>query len=414
MYKHYTWNIFATSTVVTFLASIFVFSQTPVYRATATVVASSKQIQADILYLRSADLIRQIIDDGGIDFSRQSPEGVTQGFGLLSWTQGQAERLYGTRRSRQDKRNLTQGMETIVSRIRENLTIAKGEESMWIDISFDSPDQQLAANVANLVARIYLGLRKPENIERTLSLSRELQLAEKKLLNYLSKNPGAASSAQYLLSSESELEKLQNELTLQRLKIGERTLLLKRLKQKQIENPELVIQDAAMIQDSDLRKARQKKEELAIRRKEMTTRYGVQHLKMIALNAEITEADDLVKQQIRNLLTRLEYQLEAMIRVEQSLVIRILDQKNKQRLLHKLNMRTKALQLDVDTARRNFEVGHPSDTAGEIEFRYSSAAVPINPVKPRITLILISVFLITCALMGGLLYWRKQVSDSEP
>ena len=268
--------------------------------------------------------------------------------------------------------------------------------------------------MANLVARIYVDLRKPENIERALSLSGELQLAEKQLLDYLSEKPGAASSAQYLLSSESELEKLQNELTLQRLKIGERTLLLTRLKQMQIENPKLVIQDAAMIQDSDLRKARQKKEELAIRRKEMTTRYGVQHLKMIALNAEINEADDLVKQHISNLLARLGYQLEAMIRVEQSLVIRILDQKDKLRLLHELNMRTKALQLDVDTARRNFEVGHPSDAAKEIEFRYSSAAVPIYPIKPRTTLILVSVFLITCALMGGLLYWRKQVSDSEP
>ncbi|MCZ6502722.1 MAG: hypothetical protein O6945_09440 [Gammaproteobacteria bacterium] len=284
---------------------------------------------------------------------------------------------------------------------------------MWIDISFDSPDQQLSANVANLVARTYLGLDYPENIERTLALSRELELAEQELLDYISEKPGAESSAHHLLSLESELEGLENELTSQRIEIAEQKVILTRLKQLRIENPELMAQDAVMIQDPDLSKTRQKKEELAIRWKEMATRYGSQHLKMIALNAEITETDYLLSQQTTNVLARLEDQLQAMIRVEQSLVLRISDQKDRQKSLHVLDTRTKVLRLDVDTARRNFEVGYSNDGSRKNEFRFSAAAVPNDPTTPRVTLILFSFFLTTGLLMVILIYWKEHVSVSE-
>ncbi|MEE8234184.1 MAG: hypothetical protein V3R41_05855, partial [Gammaproteobacteria bacterium] len=291
MYKRYAWDIFATSTVVTFLASIFVFGQTPVYRATATVVANGEQIQADILYLGSADLIQKIVDRGEIDFPRQISDPAAQGFGFMSWIPGHADKPYTARSARQDDGGFA--AEYIVSRLQENLTVAKGEKSMWIDISFDSPDQQLAANVANLVARTYLGLDDPKDIERTLALSRELELAEKELLDYISEKPGAESSAHHLLSLESELEGLENELTSQRIEMSEQKIILTRLKPLRIENPDLMAEDAVMIQDPNLSKARQKKEELAIRWKEMATRYGSQHLKMIALNAEIAETEFL-------------------------------------------------------------------------------------------------------------------------
>lgn len=412
MYKRYAWNIFATSTVVTFLASIFVFSQTPIYRATATVVANGEQIQADILYLGSADLIQKIVDSGEIDFSRQISDPATQGFEFMSWIPG-LEKFYSGRSDRLDDGGFAYTSEYIVSQIQENLTVAKGEKSMWIDISFDSPDQQLSANVANLVARTYLGLDYPENIERTLALSRELELAEQELLDYISEKPGAESSAHHLLSLESELEGLENELTSQRIEIAEQKVILTRLKQLRIENPELMAQDAVMIQDPDLSKTRQKKEELTIRWKEMATRYGSQHLKMIALNAEITETDYLLSQQTTNVLARLEDQLQAMIRVDQSLVLRISDQKDKQKSLHVLDTRTKVLRLDVDTARRNFEVGHSNDVSRKNEFRFSAAAVPKDPTTPRVTLILFSFFLTTGLLMVILIYWKEHVSVSE-
>ena len=414
MYKHYAWNIFATSTVVTFLASIFAFSQTPIYRATATVVVNGEQIQANMLYLRSSDMIRNIVDRGETVFSRLIPDGATQGTGLSSWIHRQAETFYGTRSPRQNHGGITQSWETIVPQIQENLTIETGENPMWIDISFDSPNQQLAAEVVNLIARTYISLNEPEDIESSLDLSQKLALAEKELLDYLSKNPVAESSAHNLRSSEAELETLQDELTPLRLEISEQKIVLTQLRQLRLENPDLVAQDSVMLQDPILSKARQKREELALRWKEMTTRYGVQHLKMIALKAEITKPDHLFNQQITNGLTRLEQRLKAKIRVEQSLANRIPVEKKKQKSLRLLSMRTKALQLDVDTARRNFEIGHPSDASRGNKFRYSSAAIPIHPIKPNTTLILFSVFLTTSLLMGVLLYWKEQFSDSEP
>ena len=55
-YVRQAWNILATSTIITLLAATFVLSQTPIYRATATIPSRTSDDSIVLWSIQAADL----------------------------------------------------------------------------------------------------------------------------------------------------------------------------------------------------------------------------------------------------------------------------------------------------------------------------------------------------------------------
>ena len=168
----YKWSILGFCLVVALLTTLYVFSLTPIFRATATILIEAQEekvISIEQVYglstnneyfetqnqiLQSRDLAEKVIDALHIskhpefDSERQEPGIMDR---IKSWLPAgwmQAEKTEPP--SAQDLRN------GIVAAFQGQMEVTPIRNSQLININFESSDPVLAANVPNKLADIYI------------------------------------------------------------------------------------------------------------------------------------------------------------------------------------------------------------------------------------------------------------------
>ena len=153
------WNSVLTALVVSVLAGLFVAAMPPVYRATAIVKGDAE----DMLLVSSGELLAEVMDTTAVPVEH-----------LYGWFERYSE---------------TGGEGPTV--LRQKLTVSKGSEINWINISVEGSHQDSVSQLANALARAFLD-RVRQN-ELTVSAKEKLfepvEKADEDIALFLSRHP---------------------------------------------------------------------------------------------------------------------------------------------------------------------------------------------------------------------------------
>ena len=174
--QRFKWRIISLASVITLLAAVIVFSITPQYKATATLLIQAEQANVvsieevygfdssrqDYLFtqfeiLKSKEIARRVVEKLNIvDHPEFDPDKQPQQFSLMNKLKAllpflpqQLELL-----SEQDKLRIRK--RKVIEEFISRLTISPIRKTQLVNISFVSASPVLAADVSNLLAEVYI------------------------------------------------------------------------------------------------------------------------------------------------------------------------------------------------------------------------------------------------------------------
>jgi uncharacterized protein involved in exopolysaccharide biosynthesis len=368
-YFKIAWNAFLTSTVVTLVSGLFILGMPQVYRATATVPGSAE----GSLIVTSAELLNDVIGSTKFDPAQ-----------LGSWQEDWLDRKT-----------------TDIVLLQQSLNVSR-DPTGWINISIEAQDSHLAAELANAIAESYIDRVRQLAItpEVKLALSEEIESAEAALADFQNAHPilrNPVTTQQKIDRRESDnatrLANLENELAL----IDQNLSLLQ---SGDIE---------PVARDQGVHRALQQRDRQLLTRAQLTTRYGAEHKKMIAAEAEVQTAERLLQEEVRLATHRLREKrqsVEAQVAAAREEAVSIVDSRAE---LNLLVSEFELLEIAREAAIRRYESGGVQDDT----YHYSAAVPPDNSLGISQAQMLLMVFVLTFIFVSVLMTLRPLDETDE-
>ena len=361
LYLHILWNALLTSIVVSLISSLFLLAASPTYLATATVSGSSEEM----LLLTSADLLAAVLEGNDVQVRH-----------LENWKDTWLERKTSD-----------------IILLRQSLTLSHRSETGWIEITIEARDPETATLLANAIAQEYvLGVRRfSASPEQRLLLAENVTAIEDERLVYIKDNLAARdlSRAQNTLDQQFDELLTEEQRLRQAVDAGSQQLVL-------INSGDM----STLSKETGVQRALKRRDQLRLDRAQLIPRYGDRHKRMIAINAEIATAENMLAEQVR------ESELRVKLRVDQlakSLVTLGSEKQGiaaEQDALDQITLDMKVFEDKHGAALRAYESGGADDDAN----RYSAAIVPDNSLGlsqiQLLALIFIGSFLVTALLLA--------------
>lgn len=361
LYLHILWNALLTSIVVSLISSLFLLAASPTYLATATVSGSSEEM----LLLTSADLLAAVLEGNDVQVRH-----------LENWKDTWLERKTSD-----------------IILLRQSLTLSHRSETGWIEITIEARDPETATLLANAIAQEYvLGVRRfSASPEQRLLLAENVTAIEDERLVYIKDNLAARdlSRAQNTLDQQFDELLTEEQRLRQAIDAGSQQLVL-------INSGDM----STLSKETGVQRALKRRDQLRLDRAQLIPRYGDRHKRMIAINAEIATAENMLAEQVR------ESELRVKLRVDQlakSLVTLGSEKQgiaDEQDTLDQITLDMKVFEDKHGAALRAYESGGADDDAN----RYSAAIVPDNSLGlsqiQLLALIFIGSFLVTALLLA--------------
>lgn len=266
------WGILFLATLITLLSILIVFSITPVYKATSTLLIEQQQskmpsiediyglagqnweyYQTQLELLKSRKLAEQVISALKL---KEKPEflpkegGFSPVASLRQWLSATVKKYLvqdqGSSEEKDNSHNL------IVAAFQERLTAELIKDTQLITLSFESEDPELAAEVANALGLAYIDDQLASRVDMTRQatiwmeqrlkvLKEKLQISDQELQAYKEQH-GLIDVKGVSTLTEQELDELTTQLIQARSKYNE---LGKRYGAK---NPKMIAADAELKQ----------------------------------------------------------------------------------------------------------------------------------------------------------------------
>lgn len=386
--KNYKWKILSLTLIIGLLTALFVDSpQQPIYSSTARLlietdptnviaieevsgVSSDRHFETQLKILTSRKLLEKLVDklklvshpafapkqksDSDWHWSEWLPTAWHK------WFIGTNSVVSAPPPTPEERRK------AIVNTIIKNLSVIPVRGTQLVDISFESPDAQLAAIIPNSLADVYIendlqakfAITKKAAAwlnKRLKELRNNLRQSEKKLQNYMQRQNIVDVSGIKSIAVR-QIDEIASNLISARLRLIEAELVYKQVRQfrgksnKNIESLPVIL-NHTLIQEM-------KAVELAAGRRlsEQSQRYGPRHPNIIAAKAELKTAKN-------NTATQIKLVIDGIIKEYQMAVahVRILEQtlKEKKDEIKKLNRKESELlifQREVDVNRQLYEL----------------------------------------------------------
>jgi len=341
------WQVFATTSVITLLSSVFVFSITPIYRATAYL---PKQQLEDLILVSSARFLNNFVEEGVVRFD--------------DYEQFQASEPISS--------------DQIVSILQGNISFSSSEdEYSWV--SFESPHAIFVADLVNLVSRHYLNMMSGRD---------SADLASSEVLAATADSQGAAS----LQRLSSDLNRIENKirttdtlLAIEGVKLKALQMLVDRLKTSSYFDPR-------SMDDAKLSNMVSTLENLKIEKSTIANRYGSRHSAMLAIETKIASANLDLEQWIIAVRKRQIGELEDAQRQ-----VKGLEAESNALTTERDHVLVKRAALVSETKMTN----QPSPSEW-VQVEFSEAAVPNTPVYPDKPKMIGTIFVVTFLIVTAI------------
>ncbi|WP_445773634.1 GumC family protein [Shewanella sp.] len=421
----FKWRITTFALLVTALTVFVVLSMTPIYSAKSTLLieaAQAKAIKIDEVYGINSGQQEYYLTQFEIIKSRSIAERVFNELDLINHPAfNQPPGWFAELKSQlnfipQEVASDSQASQDItkhqlIDSFAQNISISPVPKTQLVNISFESPDAELAAKVANAIGDTYivsqleakLGMTQKANTwlgGRLEDLRLKLDESEHKLEQFKLEN-GLIDVEGVTALDAKELERLSDEITVARSRKAQADsfmAVVKRYGATDISRLESLPEVTAHLSIQNV-----KREVVLVERKvsELQQIYGPKHPKMIAALAEL----DTVQQNLRKQISRLVQGIEDEAQTAAQTLAALEEQFNQSKGSFQ-NLSTKdtdfqRLLREVDTNRQLFDSFLARQKETEVTGDFDSpvarftdrAVVPLLPEKPKKKVIVILAFI---------------------
>lgn len=413
----FKWRILGFAFVVTFLCALVVFTLTPKYSTSATLLIEAQQaktVSIEEVYgldstrneyfltqfeiLKSKSLSEKVIHRLELT-DKAEFAGDEESFNLKSWIKSLIPFL--PKKQLDDESSAHLQRLTVLDNFSDKLSISPVRKTQLVKISFESEDPKLAAQVVNTLGDTYI----ESHLEAKMGITRKaadwlnirlddlktrLDDSEQKLEKFTLENDLSVVRGVTGLSG-SRLESLEQQLLVEEQKRGEAYSLYSIVTESGRNNLSLLesleeVTSNRTIQDF-------KKEEILVQSKvsELSKVYGPKHPKMISAIAELNSISQKLQDEITNLVSNAENMLATSDKRLEQIKNNLTTARAEHQANRILDNDYRRLKREVDTNRSLYDtfMERTKETSIAADFdsahaRFTDRAiVPVLPSKPR-------------------------------
>lgn len=438
------WRILSLSFVVTLAVILIALSMTPIFEATSSLlieseetnvvsieqvygVDSSRQEYFETQYeiLKSRYIAERVVDKLSLDDNpiivgklNNSDDGVL--ISAVSYVKSLLTFL-----PKSNKPNLTpeelesQEKEKIIDIFIENLRISPVINTQVVKISFLSESPQLAAQIANTVAEVYIESYLEAKFDMTSrattwlndslqGLRAKLEMSEQNLAEFYETEQLVDLDGVVGLAAE-ELQGMSEQLLLLENRLKQNEIIY-----EQVQNFDGNIDELAKIPEvlnhPSIQNVRESELDAERNVSELSKVYGPKHQKMISALAELASIQETLNRQVRALVSGITSEYRQVESQVERLRASVEAAKQEYRKLTTLDSQRKKLQREVDINQQlyNSFFTRLKETSEVEGFETANARIldkakiPINAAKPRKSLIVIAAFIMSLGMGGGI------------
>ncbi|UAL45129.1 polysaccharide biosynthesis tyrosine autokinase [Shewanella inventionis] len=421
----FKWRIITFALLVTTLTVFVVLSMTPIYSAKSTLLIESEQAKAikiDEVYGINSGQQEYYLTQFEIIKSRSIAERVFNELDLInhpafnqppSWFAELKSQLNFIPQEVASDSQASQDIakHKLIDSFAQNISISPVRKTQLVNISYESPDPELAAKVANAIGDTYiisqleakLGMTQKANTwlgGRLEDLRLKLDESEHKLEQFKLEN-GLIDVEGVTALDAKELARLSDEITVARSRKAQADsfmAVVKRYGATDISRLESLPEVTAHLSIQNV-----KREVVLVERKvsELQQVYGPKHPKMIAAIAELKTVQENLRKQISRLVQGIEDEAQTAAQTLMALEEQFSQSKGSFQNLSTKDTDYQRLLREVDTNRQLFDSFLARQKETEVTGDFDSpvarftdrAVVPLLPEKPKKKLIIILAFI---------------------
>jgi len=388
------WTVLGVLVVLVATTALYSFTATPVYKATVQILiertqpqildtreAAAAQIKSEEFYQTQYKLLE----------SRALAKKVADKLNLKSHPL--YADLFRKVPANPDPTQRQQAEERLLDKILKNVEVSPIRNSSLVDVSFFSPDPQLATRVVNTLAQAYieqsLDLRFAASQEAAHWLEQKLAEARKKLedsearLNRYKREQQIVALEDKESITAQKLEQLNRELVAAQTRRLEAEA---RFQEVSAGRPIPEVVNNPLIQTLKGEEAR-----LLAQRSELAQKFGEKHPRMIQISQELAAIRGKIGAETAHIVQSIKNAYQMALNQEANLKKALEEQKNATQDLSERAIQYRVLLRDVETNRALYEnmlkslketTATENLPATNIRIVYP-ASVPDRPVKPR-------------------------------
>ena len=438
------WSILGLTLVVAVLAYLVVSAMRPVYRGTTTLLieqGKSKVVSIEEVYsqglvqreyyqtqaeiLKSDELARKVIAKLGLtrnpDYDpRQSPPGILD---RLSAFGDSAER------SAMGEEN---ALKAVVAQFRSGLQVQLVRNSQLVQVSFSSPDRELAAKVPNTLAETYIENDLDARMAMTQKASEWLRdrmgelrskvdASERTLQDFRDREHIVDVKGVAMSGAGRQLDELTKSLVDARQRKAEAEAAYALVQQIRAGRSQVSYESIPAVLKSPLYQRMKEQEADAEKRvSDAAKRYGPEHPKMIQARAELQAAKENTQRQVEGIVAGLSREFEVARANEAAVAQALAQSKADIQSLNRKEFQLGILERDVEQNRNLYEmfVNRLKETAaaGDMQSTIARvidpATVPVLPYAPKKKDILAVVVVLTLVVSAMLALLLDRLSNT--
>ncbi|MDO6712867.1 polysaccharide biosynthesis tyrosine autokinase [Aliiglaciecola sp. 2_MG-2023] len=428
--KRAKWLIAAVMLVCLLIGGYIAATATPIYQASSKILANPQQPSAapEEQYIASAMVFLFYETQYEIIRSRAIAETVVDKLGLVDSYKKQLLANKGKKASgltatiaeiKQEiaalfGKNVTTAQAKVRSDndikvmlaagIQGGINVSGGQQSQIINISYQSPDPQLATDIINTLGEAYIqfGLESRlgdvKNTEKWLSeqsseLKAQLTASENKLRDFRMQQ-GIVDTSMQQQDANSRLQSLNNQLIRAQTELSTAEELYAQVKNVPA-NSNAFYSLGPVLQNATASGLVKEEARLQSKVDELFERYKEKHPKMISARTELKSVRDSLSREIAKIVERIESDYRLASQQVNNIQRLLTNEKDEIQSLQGSNFTLTSLEREVENNRRIYEsfINRLMETNIRGDFTASNvqvidtATVPNSPIKPNVKLI---------------------------
>lgn len=434
--KRYRNQIFMLTLMVTLLAALVVFQMTPIYRGTALLLienVKSKVLTLNDLYGGQRDSMEAFNSQVQILHSRSVAERVVRKLKLYDHPSMNPRLRKGWFGKESAPKEMTedQMVAALAGRVSGGLTIEPILRSQIVRVSFDSPDPELAAKVANAVVDAYIDNDLESRSEMTQkasgwltqrmeSIRSKLEESERALQRYREQENIVDNKGVVLSGTGKQFEQVATNLISARMRLSEAQAAYNQVKNYKGQPIEVLESIPAVLKDATVQQMKSAESEAARKVNEYKSRYAPAHPKMIAAEAELKSAREGLGQAINAVINGIyrEYEIArdsanaaAGAKAQTQAEIQNISRKESQ---------LSVLQREVDSNRQLYDnfINRAKETEATANLQSTAgrlidpAVQPSSPMKPKKLQVIVGAMLLGLLASVALVLLRDYLDNT--
>ena len=437
------WSIASLCLVFALLTALVLFSMQSVYRATNTLLIESQQ--ANVLSIEDV----YGIDSGNKEYyltqfeilkSRELAVKVIQRLDLAAhplFDPFQQEPLFNWRKyipvdvlEGQDL-SPDELFDQVVDSFVAGLSIEPVRKTQLVKINYESTNSQLAADIANTLADVYI----ESHLEAKLSVTRKaadwlgdrigdlrsnLQASERKLQEYREREQLVDVGGVRTLDANELRELTQSLVESRNLRAKLETIASQAKSVKNAKNLDQLLTMSSVLEHPLVQALKEEQARADLKVAELSKRYGPAHPTMKAAKSEASTAKKELYRQVSSVVSSIKSDYKNAVSTERSLEKQVAALKSRLQNVNRKEFKLRELEREVETNRHLYDLflarSKETDEAGGLESVHARvvdrAVLTRTPVKPRKKLILFLTVLMSAVFGVALVFLQDSLNNT--